>query len=130
MTKAIRDNQKKGRRGRPKTTGTTPMTGVRLSVELETAIANWSARQSDNPNKAEAIRRLVELGLDSVKSPRPYRKEAASKASEMAGAVIDRIADQSAPAEERERRKRRLIKGPREFRQMRRDRSKPKGLKA
>jgi transcriptional regulator with XRE-family HTH domain len=41
------------------------------------------------------------------------------KSSEMAGEVIDRLIDKAAPAQERERRKRRLIKGPSEFREMR-----------
>jgi hypothetical protein len=63
MGKSIRDNHKKRGRGRPKTTGTTPMTGVRLSPALEDAIAHWAAEQEDKPSKAEAIRRLVERGL-------------------------------------------------------------------
>jgi hypothetical protein len=44
-----------------------------------------------------------------------------TKAAEMAGEAIDRQADQSATAEERESRKRRLLKGPEEFRELRRD---------
>jgi hypothetical protein len=43
----------------------------------------------------------------------------AAEAREMAGQEIDRLADTSLPAEERKKRKRRLIKGPREFRAMR-----------
>jgi hypothetical protein len=140
MTKSIRDNQKKERRGRPKTTGTTPMTGVRLSAELETAIANWSARQSDKPNKAEAIRRLVEAGLASAPPPHGEKSARTPRASVspvakmveaagLAAQTIDCLGDTSATSEERESRKRRLIKGPSEFRQMRRNRSKPKGQK-
>jgi hypothetical protein len=45
-----------------------------------------------------------------------------TKAAEMAGQAIDQKADQSATAEERESRKRRLLKGPAEFRELRRDR--------
>jgi hypothetical protein len=41
------------------------------------------------------------------------------KSSEMAGEAIDRLGDKSAPVEEQARRKRRLIKGPPEFREMR-----------
>ena len=44
-----------------------------------------------------------------------------TKAAEMAGDAIDRQADQSATEEERESRKRRLLKGPAEFRELRRD---------
>jgi hypothetical protein len=49
------------------------------------------------------------------------RTSAARKkaAREMAGQEIDRVADTSLPADEREKRKRRLIKGPREFRDLR-----------
>jgi hypothetical protein len=49
------------------------------------------------------------------------RKRSQRKAAEMAGREIDRLADQSATNEEQVRRKRRLIKGPREFRNMRGD---------
>ena len=44
-----------------------------------------------------------------------------TKAAEMASDAIDRQADQSATEEERESRKRRLLKGPAEFRELRRD---------
>jgi hypothetical protein len=64
MAKSISENQKKRRPGRPRT-GITPMTGVRLSAKLEDAIMGWAGKQEDQPTKAEAIRRLVELGLAS-----------------------------------------------------------------
>ena len=44
-----------------------------------------------------------------------------SKATELARKEIDRVADQSATAQDRASRKRRLLKGPKEFRDMRRD---------
>ena len=44
-----------------------------------------------------------------------------TKAAEMASDVIDKQADLSATSEERESRKRRLLKGPKEFRDLRRD---------
>jgi hypothetical protein len=62
MAKSIADTHKK-RRGRPKTTGTTPLVGVRLAIALQNAVANWADSQPDKPTRAEAIRRLVELGL-------------------------------------------------------------------
>jgi hypothetical protein len=40
------------------------------------------------------------------------------KAADLAGEVIDRHSDRSATSEERERRKRRLLKDPKEFRDM------------
>jgi hypothetical protein len=44
----------------------------------------------------------------------------------MAAEQIDKLADASAPEEERHARKRRLIKGPKEFREIRGDQPKPK----
>ena len=49
------------------------------------------------------------------------RKRSQRKAAEMASREIDRLADQAATSEEQVQRKRRLIKGPREFRDMRGD---------
>jgi hypothetical protein len=49
------------------------------------------------------------------------RKRSQRKAAEMAGREIDRLGDQTATREERAQRKRRLIKGPREFRNVRGD---------
>jgi hypothetical protein len=46
------------------------MTGVRLSADLETAIIKWAKSQADRPNKAEAIRRLIERGLAGKPSRR------------------------------------------------------------
>jgi hypothetical protein len=48
-------------------------------------------------------------------SPRVHKK-----AAEMAGREVDRLGDASATSEERASRKRRLVSGPREFRDMRR----------
>jgi len=48
------------------------------------------------------------------------------KAAKMAGREIDRLGDQTASAKERAHRKGQLIKGPREFRDMRRDLPKTK----
>jgi len=49
-------------------------------------------------------------------SARPKR---AAKAREMAGQALDRLIDPSASDEERHTRKRRLLKGPKEFRDIR-----------
>jgi hypothetical protein len=45
---------------------------------------------------------------------------ATAKARDLADQEIDKLSDQSATAEERQERKRRLLKGPREFRHIRR----------
>src|SRR5262249_50022793 len=47
------------------------------------------------------------------------RTDRAAKARAMAGRQIDRLSDPSATEEERQRRKRRLLKGPKEFRDIR-----------
>jgi hypothetical protein len=44
----------------------------------------------------------------------------------MAGHAVDRLSDASATDEERQTRKRRLLKGPKEFRDIRDKRAKPK----
>ena len=50
----------------------------------------------------------------------PQRSQkSASKATDMAGKQIDRLGDASATVEERQSRKRRLLKGPKEFRDIR-----------
>ena len=54
---------------------------------------------------------------------RQFGKDAKRKAAKMAGREIDRLGDQAATREERARRKRRLIKGPREFRDIRKNKS-------
>ena len=58
-------------------------------------------------------------------APKPTDKKKARigkprRAADMAGDVIDQQADLSATLEERESRKRRLLKGPKEFRDLRR----------
>ena len=61
---------------------------------------------------------LVTLHAPSA-SRNGVRTKKAAKASEMAAQEIDRLIDPSAPDEERQRRKRRLLKGPKEFRDVR-----------
>jgi hypothetical protein len=89
------------------------------------AIEKWRGKQKPIPNVSEAIRRLVELGLASTPWARRGKK-ATSKASDMAGREIDRAGDKSATDAERASRKRQLLKGPKEFRDMRGDLLKPK----
>jgi hypothetical protein len=49
------------------------------------------------------------------------------EAAELAGRTIDTLGDQTATDEERAHRKRRLIKGPQEFRDVRSDQPKKRG---
>jgi hypothetical protein len=71
-----------------------------------------------------ALRRLAEHALAGT-STRQSSRASKRKAAKMAGKAIDHLGDQAATGEERARRKRRLIKGPREFRDFRRNRAKP-----
>ncbi len=56
----------KKKRGRP-ATGKDPITALRLPPVLLAAVETWAERQDDEPNRSEAIRRLVELGLKKGK---------------------------------------------------------------
>jgi len=53
------------RRGRPKTSGTGTLFGVRLHAPQIAQLDAWIAKQDDAPSRPEAIRRLVEMGLTS-----------------------------------------------------------------
>ena len=94
---------------------------LRASAELRTRIERWAAKRADKPSLSEAVRRLVERGLATAHSNLRPSPKAAAKASAMAGTQIDLLSDRSAPLEEREKRKRRLLKGPSEFRDIRKD---------
>jgi hypothetical protein len=109
-------------RGRP-ATGRDPVTAIRLSAELRATVDKWAAKQDDEPGRSEAIRRLVELGL-TVKTAAATR---AARAVELAAKAIEKMSDHTATADERVQRRRRLTKGPSEFREDRLDLPKAKG---
>ena len=94
---------------------------------MRTAVDTWATKQGDEPGRSEAIRRLVELGLE-VKTParrvsKPGRK---LRARELATKAIEKMIDPAAPPEERAQRRRSLTKGPLEFREDRVDLPKAK----
>jgi hypothetical protein len=60
MKRSITEIQKRGR-GRP-ATGRDPAVTTRLAEETIGAVDKWASK-NDVPTRAEAIRRLVELGL-------------------------------------------------------------------
>ena len=120
---SARKNGTKKRRGRP-ATGQGVQIGTRWPEGTVAAIDAWAAAQDNEPGRSEAIRRLVELGLTvktKAKQPSPAR---AARAKELAGRAIDGMIDPAAPPEERAQRKRRLTKGPTEFREARIDQPK------
>jgi hypothetical protein len=72
----------------------------------------------------------VEQAISTAQEPITQRNpKAASKASDMAGKQIDKLGDASATVEERQSRKRRLLKGPKEFRDIRTFAEQPKRKK-
>jgi hypothetical protein len=98
---------------------------VRLPPALGEEVDKWASAQADAPTRSEAIRRLVELGLTvkaRLKQSAPARAE---RAKDLAAKVIDSF-PATTDIEETASRKRRLLKGPEEFRDLRVDRPKAK----
>ena len=106
--------------GRP-ATGRDPVTAIRLSEEFRAAVDKWAAKQDDKPPRSEAIRRLVELGLTVKTKSKQAPVERATRARELAAKAIEKISDPSASQEERTQRRRRITRGPQEFREDRVD---------
>jgi hypothetical protein len=125
MAKSIRVTAKK-RRGRPATTGAGTQIGERWHDAELVAIDSWIASTGETLSRGKAIRRLVELGLGSVKVARARKRSDSPTARDLAAVQIDRLADSGAPAEEQASRKRHLLKGPEEFREARVDLPKAK----
>ena len=94
---------------------------VEVRIQLPQGLDSWIASQPDQPSRPEAIRRLVELALASTAERRPTSKATARKASQLAAHEIEGLVDKSQPIMEQRRRKRRLIRGPKEFRNIRDD---------
>ena len=121
--KTVISQKKRG----PPATGKGDPIMVRVQPMQLMALDAWIAGQDHPPSRPEAIRRLVDLGLAATPPVRQRSQKARSKALDLAGKQIDRLIDPSTTDEERQQRKRRLLKGPREFREIRDDiRSKSK----
>jgi hypothetical protein len=121
MKKSIKVAPKK--RGRPGT-GKDPHMAARMPPTLIAEVEAWAA--ANDTSRSDAFRRLVEIGLGSVKVARAQKRIDSPTARDLAAAQIDRLADSGAPAEEQASRKRHLLKGPEEFREARIDRPKRK----
>ena len=92
---------------------------MRLQPAQLAALDAWIARQDAQLSRPEAIRRLLEQALAVSQTVKSRTQEAKSTALDLASMQLDRLLDPSAPDEERQRRKRRLLKGPKEFRDTR-----------
>ena len=101
-------------------------------------VAGWQEREQIETNDRmlrnlldpleHAIRRLVEIALKSETSSMPIaRPGRRSRAQELARNVIEKMIDPTASPDERAQRRRRLTKGPPEFREDRVDLPKAKG---
>jgi hypothetical protein len=124
--KAINKRIRK-KRGRS-ATGQDPVVPVRLPPVLIKKIEAWGTKQQQPAKtRSEAIRRLVETGLARAEAAQAGRR---AQSADLAGQTIDRLVDPTAAPEDRAKRKRRLLKGPAEFRDVRDDDAKsrrPKG---
>jgi len=88
------------------------------------ALDAWIAKRSPTLTRPEAIRCIVGQAFPD-RAPRRTSKVSAHRAFKLAMREIESIVDKSEPTEVQERRKRRLIHGPKEFRGIRSDQ--PKG---
>jgi len=93
-----------------------------MPAALIAQVEAWAV--ANNTNRSNAFRRLVEIGLTQSKSVRPPSAKGAARAKQLAAKTIDRLVDPAAPIEEAANRKRRLLKGPEEFRELRVDHEK------
>ena len=122
MKKSIKVDQKR-KRGRP-ATGRDPMVSSRIPEATVAAIDEWATR--NDTTRSDAIHRLVELGLTVRTKPKQAPAARADRAKELASKAIDKLTIGAPDDDERAARKRRLIKGPEEFREVRVDRAKGK----
>jgi hypothetical protein len=99
---------------------------IRQLVELGLKHAAPQQQRSPEPVVTAAPTSLwpmptdVDQAISTARQPvAQHSPKAAAKASDMAGQQIDKLGDASATNEERQSRKRRLLKGPKEFRDIR-----------
>jgi hypothetical protein len=99
------------------TAGPDVLSAVRMPAALTAAIDAWA--EAHQLARSEAIHKLVELGLQHAPAATtPSRTPVASASitiEEIAVHEIDLLLDPALPADERDRRIRRLTEGPPEF---------------
>lgn len=100
--------------------GRDAVSSVKFTQELTAEIDGWA--EAHQTTRSEAIRQLVELGLNAAPLPaHPATEDNGAVATqelaieELATRQIAALLDPSLPPDERERRVRRLIDGPAEF---------------
>jgi hypothetical protein len=95
------------------------MVTMRMPADLIANVEGWAKSQDDLSGRSAAIRRLVEIGLTIGAKASPSQRLRTVRAYRAKD-----IIDPTAPPEERAQRRRRLTKGPEEFREVRVDRQK------
>jgi hypothetical protein len=108
-------------------TGVDAVSAVKMSENLTAAIDAWA--EAHQMVRSDAIRKLVELGLKAeplVHAPHTHAATDSARIEQLAVKKIDELLDPSLPADERERRIRRLTEGPPEFSGERIDLPKPR----
>jgi hypothetical protein len=123
MKKSIKVAPKK-RRGRPSKGGRDPHVAARMPATLIAEVEAWAV--ANGTSRSNAFRQLVEVGLSVKTKSSPSERQRAALA-DLASKAIDSLTAGTPDNDEKASRKRRLIKGPEEFQQVRVDRSKPKG---
>jgi hypothetical protein len=97
-------------------TGLDPISAVKMPEGLTATVDAWA--ESHHLSRSDAICKLVELGL-KISPPAPMSANPtasdASRIEEEAVHEIEALLDPALPADERERRIRRLTEGPPEF---------------
>jgi hypothetical protein len=99
---------------------------VRLQSRQLTHLDAWIATHGADMSRPEAVRRILEQAIGSPAQNVRGKSPQTQKASDLAGRAADGLVDKSKPPEEQQRRKRALIKGPKEFRDIREDMPKSK----
>jgi hypothetical protein len=104
---------------------------VQISLRIDANLKEAAERTATEDHRS--LTSLVEQLLTShlrrrhvLSVSRRPSKEAARAAFQLAAREVDNIADKSVSAEEQESRKRRLIRGPKEFRDIRSDQPRSK----
>lgn len=113
--------KKDQRRNESPDEGRAPVSSVQLPESLVAAVDAWA--EAHHIFRSDAIRQLVELGLKiaPVSTSHHAIKNESFKIEDEAIGQIRALLDPSLPADERERRIRRLVDGPPEFTEQRID---------
>ncbi|MBR0828886.1 hypothetical protein JQ596_25460 [Bradyrhizobium manausense] len=108
-------------------TGLDAVSAVKMSEDLTAAVDAWA--EAHRLTRSDAIRALVEIGLRAAPVTHPVNHPVAAyptEIEELAVRQIGEMLDPALPADERERRIRRLTEGPPEFSRERIDLRKPR----